>query len=241
MTAAVAALFCLLVGTEPPKPDRPDPKPASARDALKPFNVLVGSWKGTGYPEGVGREERAAGLWTETITWGWQFDGDDAWLAATFDKGKHYASAELRYAAKSGLYELTLTAPDKSKLTFVGKLTDKDKVLTLDRAGGPAGEDQRLVFSLLHFNRHLYRFETRPAGSKLGFARVFQVGATKQGVPFADVPKGPECVVSGGLGTMKVTYKGKEYYVCCSGCRDAFKENPEKWIKEYEARAKEKK
>ena len=52
--------------------------------------------------------------------------------------------------------------------------------------------------------------------------------------------KGPECIVSGGLGTMKVTYKGKDYYVCCSGCRDEFKSDPEKYIKEYEERKKEK-
>ena len=57
-------------------------------------------------------------------------------------------------------------------------------------------------------------------------------------MPFADVPKGPECIVSGGLGTMKVSYNGKEYWVCCSGCRDEFKENPEKYIKEVEAKAK---
>lgn len=239
MTVALVTLLCLIPGTEPPKTDKSDAaKPATARDGLRPFNVLVGSWKGTGYPEGT-KEERAAGLWTETITWGWQFNDDDAWLTATFEKGKHFASGELRYSVEKATYQLTLTTPDKAKLIFAGTL--KDKVLSLDRVGGPAGEDQRVVFSLLHFNRHLYRFEARPAGSPLGFTKQYQVGATKEGVAFADVPKGPECVVSGGLGTMKVTYLGKEYYVCCSGCRDAFKENPEKWIKEFEAKAKEKK
>ena len=111
----------------------------------------------------------------------------------------------------------------------------------IDRTGGPVGEDHRVAFSLLHHNRHLYRFETRSAGSALGFTKIWQVGATKEGVPFAEVPKGPECVVSGGVGTMKVSFKGKDYFVCCSGCRDAFKDNPEKWIKEFEARANEKK
>src|SRR5438552_5402784 len=187
MSGALAAFLWLvsgIPGTEPPRTEKADaPKPASARDGLKPFNVLVGSWKGTGYPEGT-REERAAGTWTETITWGWQFNDDDAWLTATFDKGKHYASAQLRYSVEKATYQLTLTAPDKTKLTFSGKLTDKDKVLTLDRIGGPAGEEQRLVFSLLHFNRHLYRFETRPAGSPLAFTKLWQVGATKEGVPF---------------------------------------------------------
>ena len=27
--------------------------------------------------------------------------------------------------------------------------------------------------------------------------------------------------------TIAVSYKGKTYYVCCSGCRDLFNENPE--------------
>jgi YHS domain-containing protein len=40
---------------------------------------------------------------------------------------------------------------------------------------------------------------------------------------------------------MPVTYKGKTYYVCCTGCRDAFKENPEKYIKEFEESKKKKK
>ncbi len=57
-------------------------------------------------------------------------------------------------------------------------------------------------------------------------------------VPFADVAKGPECVVSGGVGTSKVMYKGKEYYVCCTGCRDEFLADPEKYIKKAEARTR---
>jgi len=33
-------------------------------------------------------------------------------------------------------------------------------------------------------------------------------------------------------------YKGVTYYVCCGGCRDAFNENPEKILKDYQARKK---
>jgi hypothetical protein len=214
------------------------------KEALQPFNVLVGSWKGSGAPEGT-KEERAAGAWEERITWEWKFKDQDAWLAATFEKGKHFTKGELRHASEKGAkqprFALTLTAPDKSAATFVGGLDEKGKVLALTRAGGPAGEEQRLVFSLLHHNRYLYRLETRPAKAAVAFERKWQVGATKEGVAFADVPKGPECIVSGGLGTMKVTYKGKDYSVCCSGCRDEFKANPEKYIKEAETKAKQKK
>ena len=48
--------------------------------------------------------------------------------------------------------------------------------------------------------------------------------------------KKPECVVTGGLGTMQVSYMGQTYYVCCTGCRDAFNENPAKIIAEYKKR-----
>jgi YHS domain-containing protein len=220
-----------------------DTKTVTAKDALQPFNVLVGSWKGSGAPDGT-REERAAGAWDETIAWEWKFKNQDAWLVVTFEKGKHFTKGELRYTPEKGKtdprFTLKLTGTDKSTATFVGELDDKGKVLTFTRTDGPAREEQRLVFSLLHHNRHLYRFETRPAKTTVAFTRKYQVGATKEGVAFANVPKGLECIVSGGKGTMKVLYKGKEYYVCCSGCRDEFKENPEKYIKEAEAKAKEK-
>ncbi len=37
---------------------------------------------------------------------------------------------------------------------------------------------------------------------------------------------------------MRVTYNGKEYYVCCSGCREEFKADPEKYIKEAAKKGK---
>lgn len=234
----VAALAFLLGA---PASDSSEPsQPITARQALQPFNLLVGSWKGSGAPEGT-KDERAAGAWTETIAWSWKFKNQDAWLAVTFEKGKYFTRGELRYtpdkdAKAAARFTLTLTSPDKTTATYSGTL--KDKVLTLDRTGGPANEQEHLVISLLHHNRFLYRIETRPAGTTVAFTRRFQVGATKEGVPFADVPKGPECIVSGGLGTIKVSYKGKDYWVCCTGCRDEFKADPEKYIKEFEAKAK---
>ena len=215
------------------------PARRSPKEALQAFNSLIGSWKGTGTPEGT-REEKQRGFWIGTVRWEWQFKGGDAWLTVAFDKGKHFSKGELRYtsgeAGKSPRFTLALSRPDKSTATYAGTL--KEKTLALERVGGPAGESERLVFSLLHHNRYLYRLESRPAGSTISYIRKFQVGATKEGVPFADVPKGPECVVSGGLGTIRVSHAGREYWVCCSGCLEEFKENPKKYIKEFEAKAK---
>lgn len=206
------------------------PDTTAPREALKPLGDLIGSWRGTGNPAGT-REEQQKGFWSETLAWEWQFHGQDAWLKVVFDKSKHFRTGELRYVPERAEYELTLRTPADEKVSFAGKL--QDRVLTLDRE--LPGETQRLVFTMLHANRFLYRYEVRPAGKTL-FAKKYLVGATKEGVPFASGDGRPECIVSGGLGTTPVMYQGKTYYVCCTGCRTEFNEDPAKYVKEYEAK-----
>jgi hypothetical protein len=213
------------------------PAKRKPKEALQVFNDLIGSWRGTGTPEGT-QEEKRKGFWTESISWSWHFKGEDAWLTVTFEKGKYFTNGELRYLPATEAFQLTLHTPAKEALTFDGKI--KDRILTLTRTDAAKKETQQIVLSLLHSNRYVYRYEVKPQ-ERLGFNKLYQVGATKEGVPFATGDSKPECIVSGGLGTMAVTYKGQTYYVCCSGCRDAFKDDPEKYIKEYEAKkAKEK-
>jgi hypothetical protein len=237
MTRTCLGLAALLgLALIPTTPAADAPAKRSAREALKPLNDLIGSWRATGTPEGT-REEKQKGFWTETLTWGWQFKGNDAWLTVTFDKGKYFTKGELRYLADKDSYELKLTTPDKESLAFVGKLDDGR--LTLAREDDKKKETQQIVVSLLHANRFLYRYEVKPQGKTL-FAKLYQVGCTKEGVEFASGDGKPECIVSGGLGTRPVMYKGKTYYVCCSGCADAFKEDPEKYIMEFEEKKKNK-
>jgi len=230
MRVQALCLFLLLTATL-----RAADAPPTSREALKPFNDLVGSWKGTGEPEGT-RAEKREGFWLEKIAWEWQFKDKDVWMKIAFDQGKHFRAGELRYLADKKQFRMTVTTPDKQSLTFEGPL--EGKRLTLNREDAAKKETQRLVFTFLHSNRHLYRYEVKK-GDATSFTKLFQVGATKEGVPFATSGDGyPECIVSGGRGTMAVTYKGKTYYVCCSGCRDEFKENPEKYIAEFEAKKK---
>lgn len=230
----VLGVFLLLAATRLPAAE------PTAREALKPFNDLVGSWRGTGEPEGT-KAERIAGFWTEKIGAEWQFKDKDTWIKFAFEKGKHFDSGELRYVPDKKNFQLTVRTPDKQIKTFTGTLTGKH--LTVERTDDMTKESQRLVFTFLHSNRFLYRYEIKKPDSST-FAKVFSVGATKEGVPFAVSGDGsPECIVSEGKGTIAVTYKGKTYYVCCSGCRDEFYDKPEKYIAEYEAKlkAKEKK
>jgi hypothetical protein len=207
------------------------------KKALQAFNDLIGSWRATNVPTG-NRAEDQKNFHQEKVSWEWRFKGNDVCLSATFEKSKQFTTAELRYLPEKNAYELKATTPAKETLTFEGPL--ENRRLTLERHDEAKKEDQRLVLSLLHFNRHLYRYETKPA-DRPAFAVVWNMGGTKEGVAFATTDDGPECVVSGGLGTIPVSYQGKTYYVCCTGCRDAFKDEPEKYIKEYEARQKKKK
>src|SRR5947209_5969572 len=70
---------------------------------------------------------------------------------------------------------------------------------------------------------------------------VISVGLTKEGESFAagggaaDLPK---CIMTGGAASMTVSYQGKTYPVCCSGCRDEFNDNPEKYAKKADLAAK---
>src|SRR5262245_14549573 len=68
----------------------------SAKEALQPFNDLIGSWRGTATPAGT-KEEQQKNFWVETITWEWQFKGKDAWLTVSFEKSKHFTKGTLRY------------------------------------------------------------------------------------------------------------------------------------------------
>jgi YHS domain-containing protein len=48
------------------------------------------------------------------------------------------------------------------------------------------------------------------------------------------------CIVTEGRGTIQVSYKHKTYWVCCSGCRDLFNDDPESVLAEAAAREKAK-
>jgi YHS domain-containing protein len=204
------------------------------KQALKPLHDLIGEWRGTGEPAGT-REEKLKNFWTEKIRWEWRFKGDDAWLAGEFDKGKHYRSAEIRWLAKEEAYQLTLRPVAGAPETYSGKL--ERRRLTFERSAPTEQEGRRIILNLLHANRHLFRVETRAAG-KSTFALAYQIGATKEGVPFAAGDSYPICIVSGGRGTLQVMHQGKTYYVCCTGCKDAFEDDPEKFIKEFEEQQK---
>lgn len=209
-----------------------------ADDAARDFNKLVGTWKGAGAPEGS-QEVRQKGHWSETLTVLWKFEKGETWLDFTFADGKLFAKARLQQGNKDpNQWSFEATRPDKTTVTYVGPWDGKLFQLTRDVSETKTVE--RLTVSPLHDNRFIYRMDTRKADSTL-WTKTYQVGHTKEGVAFAESGDGDrECVVTGGKGTMAVTFEGKTYYVCCTGCRDEFKDDPKKYVLAFEAKRKKK-
>ena len=77
--------------------------------------------------------------------------------------------------------------------------------------------------------RMAMKFEKQDGGKGL-FSSVYAMNGPKDGLVTGG-PKKPECIVSGGAATIQVSYNGKTYYVCCTGCRDEFNANPTKYVK----------
>jgi YHS domain-containing protein len=228
------------------KPE-PDAKQAdnSARDkekkALTDLQFLVGEWKGVGQP----KRGSSSGSWNETSSWAWHFDKNATALRGTLKDGKYFSAMELTTGEKPGEFALLGTLLDgKTTEKFVGA-RDAAGILVLKRAKEksvdakkpveiPADRPVRITIKVVADNDRLVVLYERAQGDS--FARLAEVGATRVGGMFAAGAGGPECIVTGGAGTIAVEYKGKTYYVCCSGCKEAFNDDPEGIIAEYNAR-----
>ncbi|MCS6852619.1 MAG: YHS domain-containing protein [Gemmataceae bacterium] len=210
-----------------------DGEPTTPMEALQNFHDFIGTWNGSGAPDRA--KVATKEVWKETIDWSWRFKGKDVWLSMTVTNGKILKSGELRYLPDKKVYQLIATDTQGNKKTYEG--TFKNGYLTLDWTDPATKAVQRITMNTAAEGiRFVYKTSHSTGGTL--FTRDFQVAATKEGESLATAAKKAECVVSGGLGTSTVTYKGQTYYVCCSGCRDAFNEDPEKYIREFEAKKK---
>jgi hypothetical protein len=204
---------------------------ADAKEALQALQDYIGGWKGNGTSEKDKSE-----IWKENADWSWRFKDKDVYLAVRIKDSKLFKSGEMRFLPDKQKYQLTLVDKKDKKQVYEGELKkgglilegqDAETKATNQLKMNTAGGGLRLILTL----------STKPEGRTL-FNKQFQVSYTKEGENFGAAAKKNECVVTGGLGTMAVTFMGQTYYVCCSGCRDAFNENPAKIIKEYLARKK---
>jgi hypothetical protein len=210
-----------------------DPK-AEQLEALKALNDYIGDWNGTGEPPRA--RPGSKDLWSESVSWAWRFKGDDVRLVMKIKDGKHFKSGEMRYLPDKKKYQLTMTDVKDHKQVYEGDL--KDEIFTLECVDPDSKDTYRITMNLAGDGvRLIYAASKKPAG-KTVYTKQYQVACNKVGESLGPKERKNLCIVTGGLGTSTVTYKGQTYYVCCSGCRDAFNENPEKYIKEAQAKNK---
>ncbi len=210
--------------------EEPEPKPTSKAatiEALREFNGLVGSWRG------IGQVKRGSsqGAWQEKAEFVWELKPKSTGIRINVEDGKEWKSALLNFDDVTKQFTLTAKLLDDSTRTYHGKFEDKRLVM---EGIDDKKEVHRLTLTILNENRVLILFEKRPEQQSF-FTRTGEVGYQRQGTKIAAAGgTGPLCVVTGGTGTIPVTHKGKTYYVCCTGCRDAFNDDPEGTIAAYE-------
>jgi len=220
-------LFTVAVLAAPPKGDK---STKAAKEALSQFNSLIGGWRGTAQP----RRGSAAGSWQESAEWVWDFSQPAPAIRYVITDGKLLKSVRITFDETAKLFRASAQLADGSTREYAGKFDD-DR-LVLNSQPDAKNEIHRLTITRLNDKRTIVLFEKKRASSR-GLTRVAEVGYTREGTRLAvEGGDGPECVVTGGKGSIAINYKGQTYYVCCSGCKQAFEENPEKILAEYRQR-----
>ena len=238
----------LAAGDDAPEKSPTEQKAPAAKEWLSPLKRFVGEWKGAGQVQ----RGSAKGAWAEDASWRWEFDGDRTLIAFEAPDGKHFVKGAISPANdhesddddKDG-FVLEATPPESEEaLTFRGQAGDDGEfVFTRTPSEGAdetSNDDRtaRITLRLVADGDRLVMLLERRIRASGRFVRLAEVGYTRQGGDFAKNARGPECVVTGGLGVIEVEFQGRKYYVCCTGCRDAFNEDPQKILAEYEARRK---
>ena len=200
-------------------------KTQEPKEALQALQEFIGGWKGTA-------NDKKLGFWTETSDWSWRFKGKDVWISYKVKNSKLHQEGEIRFIPEKAKYQLTVTTKAGDKLAYEGEI--KKNMLTVERVDADNNTEQIRLSVGSDGDRLVYAKWLKPDG-RTQFAKQVEVGYTREGVTFGVEAGGkkPVCCVTGGLGTSTVTYAGATYYVCCSGCRDAFNDNPKKIVEEF--------
>ena len=225
------------------KPKLPPEKQLDeVKKALKPIQVVLGPWHAI-----IDKSKTY-----EDLQWVWDWKTDRAQPALTMttkEGGEYFKSARLTYLVEDEKFQMTLTDKEGNQRVLQGVFTEEpsekpgeDKKQTPQRTyklqlteTGDAKDRWQIVMNQQDNNRYLLEL-SKMRGSR--FVRFDTAASQREGTSFAINDsdfKEKTCVISQGLGTIQVSHKGKSYWVCCSGCKAAFEEDPEKWIAKFEA------
>ncbi len=222
----------------------PEKKIEAFRQAFRPIHVvLVGQW------HGIAQKSTGGNKGYEELSWAWDYLTDKAQpaLKMTTDANPHFKSARLTYLPDEQQFQMTIEDKQDPRRELRGQFSaepeDKPgddnkpqrtyKLLLTET--GEAKDRWQVTLNQQENNRYLLEMSNM-RGSR--FVRFDTISAQREGTSFAlndSDYKEKTCVISQGLGTIQVSHKGKSYWVCCSGCKAAFEEDPEKWITRFEA------
>src|SRR5262249_39674681 len=175
-------------------------------------------------------------------SWAWVFtQGKPTGLSLTITGGKVLATAKLTSDPAGKRYRLVGAGerPGGEPIVFEGGWLDgAGRTLVLDQVGPQGRSTQQrgtLRLSLwpnANFVRYTLRVDRREPGA-VQFSPTIEIGLTREGETLAagsSTTASPKCIVTGGAATMTLTYQGRTFPICCTGCRDEFNDNPEKYI-----------
>jgi len=208
--------------------------------ALQPLQPLLGKWRG------ITRKEVTDFKGIEQPEWVWDLRTDRAHpaLVMASPMGVYYRQLRLTGAAEPEKFRLVATDTEGRERTLEGRLSEpveqfqeggttvQHKFKLLFEESGDAKDRWQLAIAQQNNDRYLVELSRiRPTGPQ----RIDTIGHQREGTSVAknDTDFGErKCIISGGLGTISVSYKGKTYWVCCTGCQAAFNEDPESWLRD---------
>ena len=212
-------------------------------DRLKPLQVLLGNWRGTTRREIEGFKA------VDMHGWVWDLQTDPrqpALVMSSGGKSPYVKEARMTWLADVDEFLLTVTSPENEQRVFAGAFSKP----VADVAGDdgklqrtfalrftqiePADAKEQFQYTFNQQENNRYLLEIEKKRGKAAFRRFDTVSTQREGTSFAlsDSDYGEKtCIISAGLGTISVSYQGRTYWVCCSGCKAAFEEDPERWIK----------
>lgn len=222
------------------KPD-PEKQIQAVIARLQPLQILLGQWRGTT------RREYENFKAVDIHEWVWDLRSNPAQPALTIqsDKSPYIKTGRVTWDTEQNRFAMSVSDPAGTTRQFTGDFTEPvheivgsdDKLHRVFRLefnqtdSGDSGELWQLSFAQQENNRYL--LEVGKRRGKADFARFDTVSTQREGTSFAVSDTGyaeKTCIISEGLGTMEVTWKGRSYWVCCTGCKAAFEEDPGTWI-----------
>lgn len=215
--------------------------------ALKPLQVLLGQWRGTTNKKFKGFSA------VEELEWVWDFrtNKDQPALVMQSDKSPYIRSARLTYLTDKSQFEMELKTPEETTHVLTGTFAEEPEDFTGDdnkpqrsyklllSEAGDGAVLWQVALNQQENNRYLVEVSQKKGTGS--FQRVDTVGTQRSGSSIAanDEDFGERtCIISGGLGTISVSYEGKSYFVCCTGCEAAFKDDPKRWLAKLAENAK---